>query len=144
MKRIYLIFTLFVSFYTYTQAQSNVWSTLAMVKFINGDDPMYADSGAGFAKMIEDLNGEEIEVKGYIVPLEGQIAQSHFMYSAYPYNMCFFCGKAGPESVMEVFMEEGDKVKFTEKAIRLKGIFRWQPNVLNDIMFTLEHATLVK
>jgi hypothetical protein len=142
-------FSLLLGLPTISAQEKNVWSTLAMMKY----ERQYAENdGIGgnagqtgrFRPLIEKLDGTEIELKGYIIPLSGKKAQSHFMFSAYPYNMCFFCGKAGPESVMEVVMQEGKQAEYSEKAVWLKGIFKFMPADPNEIMYKLEHAEVVK
>lgn len=130
------------------QPNKNVWSTLALMKY----ERQYAESdGIGgnagqagrFRPIIEEMDGDEIELRGYIIPLNGKKAQSLFMFSAYPYDMCFFCGKAGPESVMEVTMLPGKQVEYSDDSIILKGTFRFMPNDPNGIMYKLDNAEFV-
>ena len=110
------------------------------------NDGINANRGGGskFRPLIEALDGEEIEVTGYIIPLSGKKAQSHLMFSMYPFATCFFCGNAGPETVMEVFMKDDNKVEFTEEAITLKGKFKFLGNRTDDVMFHLEFAEKVE
>ena len=127
----------------------NVWSTLGLMKYerqFSENDGISANTGGGskFRPLIEALNGKEIEVIGYIIPLSGKKAQSHLMFSMYPFASCFFCGNAGPETVMEVFMDGDKKIEFTDQAITLKGKFKFLPNRTDDVMFHLENAVLVK
>ncbi|MFT4759243.1 MAG: hypothetical protein ACI9XO_000130 [Paraglaciecola sp.] len=132
------------------QAQKkNVWSTLGMMKYerqFSEHDGINANRGGGskFRPLIEALDGEEIEVIGYIIPLSGKKAQSHLMFSMYPFATCFFCGNAGPETVMEVFMKDDKKVEFTEEAITLKGKFKFLSNRTDDVMFHLEFAEKIE
>ncbi|MEO1711943.1 MAG: DUF3299 domain-containing protein [Bacteroidota bacterium] len=149
MRIILLLSFLLVSAEVLQAQEKNIWSTLAMMKY----ERQYAESdGIGgmaggngrFRPLVEALDGKEVEVKGYIIPLSGKKAQSHFMFSAYPYNMCFFCGQAGPESVMEVIMESNAKVEYSDDPIVLKGIFHFRPTAGEDIMYHLEHALKVK
>ncbi len=128
--------------------QKNVWNTLALMKFERQyaeSDAIGGQAGQGrFLPIIEALDGQEIEVKGYIIPLSGKKAQSHFMFSAFPFASCFFCGKAGPESVMEVFMKDDKKVEYSDNSITLKGKFKFLPNKLDDIMYQLELGEVVQ
>ena len=128
--------------------KDNVWNTLFLIKFErqsgDGSSPLATAGNGKFTEMIQAMNGSEIELKGYIIPLDGQKAQSHFMFSAYPFANCFFCGKAGPESVMEVFMADSEKVEFSEQAITIKGTFKFLPNRLEEVMYQLENAELIK
>jgi hypothetical protein len=123
-------------------SQTGVWSTLAMLKYDRNDDGTINPEGK-FLPMIQRLEGKEITVRGYMIPLTGKRAQSNFMFSAYPYATCFFCGQAGPETVMEVFMEGNKALEFSETPVELKGVFRFQPSK-GEIMYTLEKASLIK
>jgi hypothetical protein len=128
------------------QNTDNVWRTLALMKFerqYSENDGIGQQRKGRFVPLIEALEGKEITLKGYIVPLSGKKAQSHFMFSAYPYSDCFFCGKAGPESVVEAFTKNQTLITFTEGVITLKGIFKFTSRDPNDVMFTLENAELV-
>ena len=96
----------------FTQAK-DLWLTLGMVTFESKYDPefMIETKKPKLSFIVENLDGKEIEIEGYIIPLTGQVTQSHFMLSKYPQSTCFFCGKAGPETAMQVFMKNNIKVK---------------------------------
>ncbi len=126
------------------QQEQNIWRTLALMKFERQDDNGGFASSGKIIPMIEALDGKEVTVKGYVIPLNGRKAQSHFMFSAYPYANCFFCGNAGPESVMEVFAKGDEKIEYSDDTILIKGIFRFTSRNPEDIMFTLEDAVLVE
>lgn len=91
-----------------------------------------------FSEPIKALEGEEIRVKGYIIPVEGYKDQTEFVFSAYPYSMCFFCGGAGPETVMEV--EARESVKYTADPITLKGKLELNADDINALMYKLKDA----
>lgn len=66
-----------------------------------------------FSDAIKKLDGKEVIIEGYIIPLleEG----NEVALSANPYASCFFCGAAGPASVMSVFLkEDGEKFKLDD------------------------------
>ena len=96
-----------------------------------------------FSKAVKKLNGTEITIKGYILPLKASKDQKYFILSAYPYNMCFFCGGAGPESVMEVFSTK--PVATSKKMVKLKGTLRvnYDPTI-GQVLYTLKNAEVVK
>ena len=142
----YIVFTLLLPCFLSAQNTDNVWRTLALMKFerqYSDQDGIGQQQQGRFVSLIEALEGQEIMLKGYIVPLSGKKAQSHFMFSAYPYSDCFFCGKAGPESVVEAFTKDQKQITFTDNPITLKGIFKFTSRDPNGIMFTLENAELV-
>lgn len=53
-----------------------------------------------FSPKVKALNGKEVRIKGYLVPLD--VDGWDWALSAYPFSSCFFCGGAGKESVMSL------------------------------------------
>ncbi len=148
MKNLFILLGLTLGFFISTEViaqEKNIWRTLAMIKF---DTQMEGKTDIIQAPrtepMIKAMDGDEVVVKGYFIPLSGKKAQSHFMFSAYPYASCFFCGNAGPETVMEVFTKDEQKIEYSDNAIYIKGRFKYLGYKPNDIMFALEDAVLVK
>lgn len=96
-----------------------------------------------FGKKVKELNGQEVTVRGYVLPLNVSKDQKYFILSAVPYNQCFFCGGAGPESVMEVFSTV--PVEMTQKPVTIRGTLRvnLQPSI-GQVLYTLKNAQLVK
>lgn len=121
----------------------STWRTLGKITFKKVYDELmgFKVDMPVFSETINNLEGKEITIKGYIVPTEGYKSHKEFILSAFPYNMCFFCGGAGPETVMEVESLEG--VEFSADPITLKGILRLNDNDINRLMYKLEEATLV-
>lgn len=121
----------------------NTWKTLSKITFKKVYDELmgFKVDMPVFSDQIKELEGVEITIKGYIVPTEGYKSHTEFILSAFPYNMCFFCGGAGPETVMEV--ESLDGVKFTADPITMRGILRLNDSDINKLMFKLENAKLV-
>jgi len=124
---------------------SPIWQTLGMVDKESTYDEslgMTVDKiTVGF--MPKSYQGQEIEIDGYIIPLTGKTSQSHFMLSLFPANMCFFCGAAGPETAMQVFMANDKKVKFTDNKISVKGVLRINEQNSNGLLYTLEEAVIL-
>jgi len=124
----------------------NTWTTLGMVKIQKKFDPNY-----GFevdvpkpSPTVLALHDKEIEVEGYFIPLNGQIRQSHFMLSKFPESTCFFCGKAGPETAMQVFMKDNKRVAYSPEKIKVKGILKVNPTDANSLLYSLENAVLIR
>src|SRR5690606_3639291 len=121
-----------------------LWKTLAKITYrkefdeflgFKIDKPVFSDE-------IKALAGKEVTVKGFIIPVEGYKGHKEFIFSAFPYSMCFFCGGAGPESVMEVVASE--PVEYTADAIYLKGKLQLNSDDVNKLMYLLTDAKLVK
>ncbi len=127
-----------------TQPNSNLWKTLSKITYKKEYDEFlgFKIDKPVFAQSVQDLEDQEVEVKGYIIPVEGYKSHSEFIFSAYPYNMCFFCGGAGPETVMEV--ESTVPVEYTAEQVTLKGKLKLNPDDINRLMYLLVDARPVE
>jgi len=80
MKYIFVLITaLFFTINTYAQQEGSAWKTLSMVTFkMEFDEFMGMDIQKPiYTQHVMDLSGEEVTIKGYIIPLKGEKAQSH-------------------------------------------------------------------
>jgi hypothetical protein len=143
MKNIILAFLLISGLQTLS-AQTEIWKTLSKISYKKEYDELmgFKVDKPVFSDAIKSMENKEVTVKGYIIPVEGYKSHKEFIFSAFPYNMCFFCGGAGPETVMEVQAKEG--VKYTAEPVILKGILKLNATDINRLMFRIEGSTIVK
>jgi hypothetical protein len=95
-----------------------------------------------FSKEIKALENQTVLVRGYIIPVEGYRNHKEFIFSAYPYSQCFFCGAAGPETVMEIYAAE--PVRFSSEMVWLKGRLVLNDNDINHLFYILEDVVQVQ
>ena len=128
----------------FAQSEESLWKTLSMITYKKEYDEFlgFKIDKPVFSDKIHSLNGKEVTVKGFIIPVEGYKSHKEFIFSAFPYSMCFFCGGAGPESVMEV--ESIDPVEYTTESITLTGKLKLNTDDVNKLMYALTDAKLVK
>lgn len=127
----------------YAQGNKNMWQTLAKITFKKQYDEMlgFKVDIPVFSEDIKALSGKTVEIKGYIIPVEGYKNHKEFVFSAFPYNMCFFCGGAGPETVMEVYAKEA--IKYTAEPITIRGKLELNDNDVNRLIYALHDAVIV-
>ena len=135
---------MFLTISLVAQDDANAWKKLGKISYKKQYDELlgFKVDVPVFSPEIEAMEGEEIVVKGYIIPVEGYKDHKEFIFSAFPYNMCFFCGGAGPETVMEVEAVEG--VSFTAEQIVMKGTLKLNDSDINKLMYRLVDAEVVK
>lgn len=123
-----------------TPAASNVWKTLSKITFKKEYDEMmgFKVDVPVFSTDVRALEGQEVTVRGYIIPVEDYGGQLEFVFSAFPYNMCFFCGGAGPETVMKVSASE--EIPYTAEAITIRGVLNLNSTDRNELMYALTGA----
>lgn len=96
--------------------QMALWTKLSRVKLVEDNNKTAPEFDAAVAAM----DGKDLEVAGFIMPLEQGEKQKHFLISPYP-QTCPFCSPFGPEGLIEVVCKE--PIALTFKAITLKGRF---------------------
>lgn len=124
--------------------KQNLWKTLSKITYKKEYDEFlgFKIDVPVFGQDVKDLDGKEVSVKGYIIPVEGYKSHTEFILSAFPYNMCFFCGGAGPETVMEV--EASEEVEYSSEQVILKGTLELNDADINRLMYLLVDAKLVE
>jgi len=147
MKKILTIFAALLFLTTAIQAQgtgSNAWKTLSKITFKKQYDEFlgFKVDVPVFSNQVQDLDGKEITIRGYIIPVEGYKSHKEFVFSAFPYNMCFFCGGAGPETVMEVVAVE--PIEYTADPVTIKGILQLNSGDINKLIYSLTDVELVE
>lgn len=127
-----------------TAKEDNVWKTLAKISYKKEYDELmgFKIDKPVFSETVRLLEGKELTIKGYIIPTDGYKSHKEFVFSAFPYSMCFFCGGAGPETVMEVEAVEG--IKYSADAVTIKGILKLNDKDINRLMYKLVNVKLVK
>ena len=125
-------------------AQSDTWQKLSNVTYKKEYNDLlgYKIDVPVFDKTIRAMAGKTITVHGYIVPTDGYKSHTEFVFSAFPYSMCFFCGQAGPETVMEDKASAG--VKYTTEPVTLRGKLQLNDQDINRLMYSLTDAVLVE
>lgn len=134
---------LFIAAPAYAQSAENLWKTLGKITFKKQYDELlgFKVDVPVFSQEILAMEGKIVTVKGYIIPVEGYKSHKEFVFSAYPYNMCFFCGGAGPETVMEVYAKE--PIKYTAEPITIKGKLELNSTDVNRLIYALNDVILV-
>lgn len=122
---------------------SKTWKTLSKITYRKQFDELlgFKIDIPVFSDDVKALEGKEIVVKGYIIPTEGYKSHTEFVFSAFPYNMCFFCGGAGPETVMEVIAK--NPIKFTAEAVSIRGVLELNEDDINRLMYILKEVEVL-
>ncbi|MCA0269988.1 MAG: DUF3299 domain-containing protein [Bacteroidetes bacterium] len=116
MRRLLAIAVLTACIATPAVAQTAVsWETLAQVRLVRTG----AKFEPRFEPAVQRLNGQRVRVQGFMLPIEEQGAQSHFVLSANPVAGCFYCMPGGPESMIEVRLDRA--APFTYDPLTLTG-----------------------
>jgi hypothetical protein len=143
MKRCFLFLLLGLLTIEANSQPDSFWHVLAQVNFkIEKDKNGYETEVPVFSNYLKTFQGKKIKLKGYVIPLDEVGPSGKFMLSALPFNLCYFCGAAGPETVVEV--STNDKVKFSSKPVVMEGILMLNATDPNKHIYVLQKAQLLE
>ena len=124
-------------------AVSITWKRLTDVQFarkLNKEVSMYFLYPT-FGPSVNALKGKEIQIRGYMIPVDQE--SSVYVISQQPMSMCFFCGGAGPESIMELQLKN-KRLKFKTDAVKtVRGRLELNPDDIEHLNYILKDAEIV-
>jgi hypothetical protein len=150
MKNILLLLVALFAYTTQADAQrnkvENYWEEMMDVTVKNKFDPVSEQftSTPTFGKKISKLDGKKIYLKGFIIPAD--LTKGRMTLSKFSYSSCYFCGAAGPESVIEI-IAKNPIIYRMDKPIILEGTLRINRKTDNQeydpfrLLYILEDAT---
>ena len=117
------------------------WKTLKDVKFTEKFNKEYDATFLypTFGANIKKLEGKIVELTGYAIPIE----QNYYVLSAAPMASCFFCGAAGPESIVQLNFIKKTRLK-TDQIITVQGTLKLNPDNIDDLNYIFDQAIIVQ
>ena len=118
------------------------WDLLANVEFEEkfNDEVQALIPYPNFAPIVKGLEGKEIIIQGYIIPTDETGQSDILVLSGAPFSSCFFCGGAGPESVMDIKLVKKMKQIKTDQVATFKGRLKLNATDLYYLNYILEEA----
>lgn len=134
-----LIALLLITLSSYSQ-DTNYWKVLKDVEIKSKPDEngIFEIEYPVFETKVKSLDGKVIRLSGYMIPIDELMGHKYFVLSAYPFNMCFFCGMAGPESVIEIYSDK--EIDFTSDKITIEGKLELNADDASHLMYILRNA----
>ena len=141
MGKIVFIILLGLVMQLQTYGQNITWKDLEDVSFEEQYVESYQDwfLVPTFGETVKKLEKTTISIKGYLVPidLDGKV----YALSAYPYSSCFFCGGAGPESVMTLLFDGDPPRKYKIDDVEtFKGELHLNKHDPEEFIYVLKHV----
>jgi hypothetical protein len=73
-----------------------------------------------FGPSVQNLEGKRFHITGYVIPVD--LDEDFYVLSRYPYANCFFCGGAGPETVVDLqFNDRAPREYATDERLTFAG-----------------------
>ena len=123
-------------------AQTHIdWTTLADVKFeqVFSEELGISYDEATFGPFISMFEKKEVKITGYMIPLDGMGVT--YVLSRNPNATCFFCGGAGPETVIELQLVPSAIGKYKLDDYRtFKGVLHLNKKNIDHLTYVLKEA----
>jgi hypothetical protein len=94
-----------------------------------------------YTDQVKALDGQEVQIMGFLYPLEGGVSHARFLLTAWPPS-CPFCLPAGPSQMVEVLCEE--PIEFGEGAILMAGTLSVLEDDPSGMYYRMNNARLVE
>lgn len=94
-----------------------------------------------FGPTTKALDGKAITITGYVIPID--LENGLYVVSRYPMASCFFCGAAGPESVMSLKFRKQPRRFRTDERRSFSGVLRLNADNIYEMNYILDGAELM-
>ena len=92
-----------------------------------------------FSESVKEMDGKDVQIRGFIIPVD--IVQDYYVLSANPYSSCFFCGAAGPESVMTLLFDGDPPRKYKiDDVATFEGELYLNKHNPEEFIYVLKHV----
>lgn len=125
-----------------SSAETITWSLLGKIKYENRPHTDYPD-GVMYPQVNDELKakkGKKITISGFIIPIDNE----NYALSKNVFAQCFFCGQAGPETIMGIKFKDLKKRLKTDQYVTLEGTFRYNETDVEDWIYHIENAIITK
>ena len=137
MKKLALLLLMCLGLIGFAQERLS-WNTFERLNF----EEVYEPTTASWVQVpvwteeLKQWDGKLVRITGYIIALDA--VNSQYALSAFPFSSCFFCGAAGPESVLELDLKHQQEY-LTDEVITFKGVLELNSDPLK-FPLTLKYA----
>lgn len=94
-----------------------------------------------FGPTVKSLQGKFITISGYVIPID--LESGLYVVSKFPVAACFFCGGAGPESIMMLKFKQLTRRFKTDERRSFSGTLRLNAENIYELNYILEGADLL-
>jgi len=125
-----------------SEAEPLTWTQLGKIKYENKAHKDYPE-GVMYPIVNAELKlkkGKKITISGFIIPIDNE----NYALSKNVFAQCFFCGQAGPETIMGIKFKDLKKRLKTDQYVTLEGTFRYNETDVEDWIYHIDNAVITK
>ncbi|WP_439489453.1 DUF3299 domain-containing protein [Algoriphagus sp.] len=143
LKTPLLIFSFFLATSVYSQTKID-WDILSDVTFADkySEEVQAYYYFPTFGPSVLSLNKKEVIIRGYVLEIDR--GNDVYILSANPFAACFFCGGAGPESIVELKLDKDHPRFKMDQVVTFKGTLKLNAIDIYQCNYILENAKVYK
>lgn len=143
MHKLCFFLLLFVTKISFGQIEIT-WKTLEDVEFT---DTYLEELDAYyyypyFGPNVSALEGQEVILSGFVLAIDP--VERYYILSKGPYASCFFCGGAGPETIVELELKSDKDYFLMDELVTMKGILKLNADDIYKCNYILEKAEVYR
>lgn len=143
MHKLCFFLLLFVTKISFGQIEIT-WKTLEDVEFT---DTYLEELDAYyyypyFGPNVSALEGQEVILRGFVLAIDP--VERYYILSKGPYASCFFCGGAGPETIVELELKSDKDYFLMDELVTMKGILNLNADDIYKCNYILEKAEVYR
>lgn len=124
-----------------TVSDTLTWKKLGQIKFVKKQHKSYGMVDYPvISPEIKAKHNKKVVISGFIVPIDNV----NYAISKNVFASCFFCGKAGPETIAGLKFREGKMKLRTDQYVTIVGTLKVNETDVDNWMYNLEDAVIVK
>ena len=125
----------------FVAADTLTWKMLGEIKYMKKKHASYGEVDFPIINTkLKKLAKKTIVMSGFIVPIDNK----NYALSKNVFASCFFCGKSGPETIMGIKFKGATPKLKTDTYLTIKGTFRPNENDVEDWIYNVDNAEIVK
>lgn len=117
------------------------WKLLAEIKYEKKKHPKYGEVQFPIVNdKVKSKGKKKVYISGFIVPIDSK----SYAISKNVFAACFFCGKAGPESIVGLKFKGATPKLKTDQYVTVEGSFRYNETDADDWIYNIDDVVIVK
>ena len=145
--RIVIVLLLATSLFSFAPSANPVKLTWEILRDVTFKKKWYAEESIymlhpTFGPSVQKLKNQQVTITGYILPVD--LDANLYVLSAFPFSACFFCGGAGPETVMTLNFKKNSRKFKTDERLTLVGTLKLNADDIYQMNYILDGAEIAE
>ena len=145
--RFFILFAFATSLFAFTPSHAPVKLTWEILRDVTFKKKWYAEESIymlhpTFGPSVQKLKNQQVTITGYILPVD--LDANLYVLSAFPFSACFFCGGAGPETVMTLNFKKNSRKFKTDERLTLTGTLMLNADDIYKMNYILDSAEITE